>query len=405
MICRILRNLLPILLVVAGLATSCELLEGTGPVNGGGESSTPGLESKKSSVSSSAGSAFVAVTASGDWRIDITYPEGGPSGWGRMDPESGSGNKGDVRLRYEANASAESRFLTMHLVIGGSRKASVSIEQLGDGQSELSAGGFKTDVAPVKWLELPGTKAGDGRTFYSHDMQGGGYVNRSVSGTRNWSFYWDRSEYLSIWVAYPLNKTLIGSGSRTNEWGLDPLIADNAQPKLISGSYGGGWTRGHQLPTADRLNYKANVSTIYGTNMTPQDYDFNGGVWAETEGQVRKFASLADTLYVATGCVIEGSTRKTGGSSGFVINVPYAYFKALLYLSPNRSQYHKGYMAAGYYFVHDEKRENDTVLNHLVSIDELERLTGIDFFVNLPSVVGEKVAAEIEAETPITWWK
>lgn len=397
-------RILPILLFIAGLAVSCELLEGTTP--GGGKTDPEAkLVPKKTAVTSPSGKLYMSVTASGDWSIDLTYPEDGPSDWGTMFPASGSGNKGDVYMRYEENTSAASRFVTVIFSAGGKKVSSFTIEQLAPGQSELSAGGFKSPTAPVKWLELPETKADDGLTFYSHDMQGGGYVNLAVSGTRNWSFYWNPEEHLSMWVAYPLNKNLIGSGSRSDEWGLDPLISEYAQPKLITGSYGGGWTRGHQIPSADRLNYKANVSTFYGTNMTPQNYDFNAGVWARIEAQVRKFAGLADTLYVATGCVLEGSTQRTGGSSGFVIKVPYAYFKALLYLSPNRNQYHKGYMAAGYYVVHSTSVINDAVSDHLMSIDELERITGIDFFVNLPSTVGDKVAAEIEAETPISWWR
>jgi DNA/RNA endonuclease G (NUC1) len=88
-----------------------------------------------------------------------------------------------------------------------------------------------------------------------------------------------------------------------------------------------------------------------------------------------------------------------------VIKVPSAYYKALLYLSPNKSQYHKGYMAAGYYMEHSYSVIHDAISDHLMSIDALEELVGIDFFVNLPSVVGDKVAAEIEAETPISWWK
>ena len=401
------------LLALFTTAVSCELLEGTTP--GGGKTDPEAkLVPKKTAVTSPSGKLFMAVTASGDWSIELTYPEGAPSGWGTMFPSSGNGNKGDVYMRYEENESKDSRFVTIHFSAGGKKVSSVTIEQLGEGQSELSAGGFKSPTAPVKWLELPETKADDGLVFYAHDMQGGGYVNQATSGTRNWSFYWNPNEYLSMWVAYPLNKNLIGSGTRSDAWGLDPLISEYAQPKLISSSYGGGWTRGHQIPSADRLNYAANVSTFYGTNMTPQIYEFNGttaknnyldGIWARLEDKVRKYAGLSDTLYVVTGCVLEGSTQKTGGSSGFLIKVPSAYFKALLYLSPNKKQYHSGYMAAGYYIPHSSSVIFDPITDYIMSIDELETKTGIDFFVNLPAAVGASVANEIEAETPVSWWK
>ncbi len=41
-----------------------------------------------------------------------------------------------------------------------------------------------------------------------------------------------------------------------------------------------------------------------------------------------------------------------------------------------------------------------------MSVDDLEKKTGIDFFVNLPAVVGEEMAAKIESEDPskVSWW-
>ncbi len=408
---KTLSRILPVLLFCAGLAISCELLEGTAPGDDSRTSSSScKLEIKKPAVTSYSGNVFVVVTAKGDWSIELSYPPDGPSGWATMDPASGSGRKGDVRIRYDENTGAVSRYVTLHLTVG-SEHASATLEQLPEGLSEQSAGGFKSDTAPVGWLELPETKKGDHRTFYAHDMEGGGYFNKKISGTRNWSFYWDTEEFMSIWVAYPLNKNLIGSGSRTNQWGLDPLIPSSLQPNIVGGSYGGGWTRGHQIPSADRLNAAANVSTFYSTNLTPQDYNFNGvdrngygGIWARLEDKVRSYSSLSDTLYVVTGCVLEGSTRKTGGSAGIALKVPAAYFKALLYLSPNRRQYHSGYMAAGFYLPHDTGIADNNPLDYIMSIDELETKTGIDFFVNLPDAVGKSVAAAIEAEKPGTWW-
>ena len=100
-------------------------------------------------------------------------------------------------------------------------------------------------------------------------MKGGRYENESRSGTRNWSFYWDYDEHLAIWVAYPHNRNLIGSGSRSNAWGLDPLLPGSLQPQVATGSYGGGWTRGHQIPSADRLTYAANVSTFFCMSPMP----------------------------------------------------------------------------------------------------------------------------------------
>lgn len=380
-------------LAVAGLLAACQPAED--PVD-----YEATVVPRSSTVSSDDGSVFVAITAKGEWSIDLEYPADGPQDWATMDPASGTGSKGDARLRFSENTEESERKVTLALKSGGVKVNSAIVFQQGkDGTtpSELGDGAFSAG-----WLELPATKAGDGRVVLAHDMSGQKYLNKSQSGVRNWSCYWDYEEHVAIWVAYPLNKALIGSGSRTNAWGLDPLLPSNIQPDLRGGSYGGGWTRGHQLPSADRLNYSANVSTFYGTNMTPQDYDFNAGIWAKLEDKVRAYSSTSDTLYVVTGCVLEGYNLTTGNSSGFRVKVPAAYFKAVLQKSTSASIGHKGYRAAAFYLPHDSSISKGNFLDYLITVDELERRTGMDFFVNLPGVLGQAEADAIEAETP-TW--
>ena len=243
------------------------------------------------------------------------------------------------------------------------------------------------------WLELPAYTEDDAHKALIHDMQGGKYVSQSASGVRNWTGYWNAGEHVCDWVAYPLNSSLRGSGSRSNQWGLDPLLPASEQPDLTSGSYGGGWTRGHQIPSADRLNYSANVSTFYGTNMTPQNYDFNGGIWANLENQVRSYSYQADTLYVVTGCMVANSTSYSGYNSGFSVKVPTHYYKALL------SRKGSTYKAIGYYMPHSSSIATESFSNYAVTIDRLEELTGLDFFPNLKSIIGASAAEAIEATT------
>jgi len=371
--------------------------------------SSASLQPRKTELTKEAGSVVVKVTASGAWTISLEYPSGTAEEWGTMDPASGSGDKADVRFRYTANTGEDARRVTMILKPAGSLSVEVTLWQAGNPKSSepdpggQTVGGYGDDVSKAGWLEMPATVAGDGREVLTHNMDGGKYKTGDV---RNWSCYWDYDEHVSLWVAYPLNPSLIGSGSRTNAWGLDPLLPASIQPNLTNGSYGGGWTRGHQIPSADRLTYKANVSTFYGTNMTPQDYDFNSYIWADLETKVRKYASVSDTLYVVTGCVLEGSTQKSGSNSGFSVKVPAAYFKALLYKgSSTYASSTDGYLAAGYYLPHSSSIAHGNFLDYLMTVDALEEKTGIDFFPNLVSVLGKEKADKIEAATPSTFWK
>ena len=260
---------------------------------------------------------------------------------------------------------------------------------------ETAAPEKPTFTSVPKWLELPQTKEDDGLDFYSHDMVADG------KSMRSWSFDYDPEALLSHWVAYPLNKELAGRGSRTDQWGYDPLVPVEDQPSLYK-SYKGDWQRGHQLPSADRLNYDDNVKTFYFTNMTPQNGGLNEGFWADLETRVREWSNQFDTLYVVTGCSIEGSTEVALDNDGKSVTVPVGYYKALLGYSKDGSvgisSETGGYTGCAFWF--DNKPYSGGYMDQAMTITELEKKVGLDFFVNLDSAVAEKVE-----NVQDSWWK
>lgn len=394
-------------LAAAACISSCdklpELLYGTSG-SGSSDMVEETVVPRKTTLESGSGSMFVSVTASGDWTLQTEYPAD-VEPWVTLEPAQGTGSKGDIRFRYGENPGA-SRSVTLALATSGVVSATAVIKQLGRDEQQQSIGQYGYDVAPMDWLELPACKAGDGRDVLVHSMTGGKYSSKSVDGTRNWSCYWDYDEHMSLWVAYPLNKSLRGSGSRTNAWGYDALLPVSIQPNIVQGSYGGGWTRGHQLPSADRLKPEsANISTFVPTNMTPQDYDFNCGIWANLEQAVRNYSDKSDTLYVVTGCLFDNSTTTSGTKSGFAVKIPTYYFKALLYRgSQSAATGTKGYMSAGFLLPHTSNISEGNYKEYIMSIDQLEEKTGIDFFPNLVTAVGKETADAVES-TVLSWWK
>lgn len=362
---------------------------------------------RKSLIEADAGSMFVSISAVGDWTIELEYPEATTEEWASIEPAEGRGNMGNVSLSYTKNTSEEARSLKLVLKPSKGYGSSATITQEGS-NGAAGTGKYGDDTARYSWLELPATKENDGLEFFAHNMAGGRYVSEYQDGTRNYSFYWNYEEHLSLWVAYPLNKSLnSGSYYDVYPWGYDPLLPREIQPNITNSSYGGGWTRGHMLPRADRQgSYEKVASTCYPTNITPQEYDHNSGVWLRLENQVRVYASTADTLYVATGCILDGSTSYTGTSSGFRIKVPSAYFKALLYYGNNGSASATDkFMAAGYYVPHSRDVAENNHFDYIMTIKELENKTGIDFFVNLPAKVGKTKAERIESELIESFWK
>lgn len=200
---------------------------------------------------------------------------------------------------------------------------------------------------------------------------------------RNYSMLYDTDLKMAYWVAYPLCDWYIGDSGRTGEWGYDDKLATNLQPNLSGGI--NGYDRGHQIPSGDRTrSYSINAQTFYYTNMTPQiGQKMNQTIWADLEDAVRKWYSATDTLFVITGAMPTTAADKTikyaQDNDGKNIAIPKYYFKVLArkvsgqfqtvaYKLDNVSYSHRDYNVG------------------ILSVKELEELTGFTFFPDRPEI-------------------
>lgn len=348
---------------------------------------------KNQTVESPAGQIFVSVVSDGAWTIGLADENGGTDvSWASLNVDSGTGNKNNVILTYEANDGEDQRVLEI-IVDNGASWSKCSFTQLGRDQLSVPVPVPDMDLTKTGWLELPSMENED-LGYYSHsfEMKGRNY--------RNYSFGWSQKDLVALWVAYPLcsmytNKTV----SRTNEWNYDPLLGQEYSSAPFGG-YGGWYARGHQCPSADRLcSYEANAQTFYGTNIAPQLNQHNEGIWSALEGKVRNLANTSDTTYVVTGCVVKGSEETTYDSDDKPMTVPVAYYKALLRYS--KASTLSTWAAAAFYTEHKDYGDYTPFKDLAMSVDELEDILGLDLFVNLPSHIGESRAAELEAEDPV----
>lgn len=364
----------------------------------------------------------INVDAVSAWTITISYPEESETGWARVTPNRGTG-QADVVLSYGANEanSARSCILTLQCAGYATEYHFTQSGTLDGGIPGASSGAIDITpvaAAPVTWLELPETNASDGMDFAAHAM-----TTTSGIRTRNYSYYFNYKDRVSFWVAYPTNASIRGAnlsgGTRTEAWGYDPFMPA-AKQQNVSGGYkdgNNGWyARGHQIPSYHRQGLEANnAATFYGTNMTPQNNDFNGGTWANLENKISNFWTPSlekDTLFCVTGCVTKDAKYYVYDRSGNQITVPTAYFKACLRYSSIKGVGIDGYMAAGFWFDHEEwssssKSNVKYTRDWAISIEALEAKLGYKLFVNLDKRVGEAKAAEIKKQDPktIDWWK
>ena len=367
---------------------------------------------KDPSVASGKGQQFVNVKCSGDWILAMTS-EQGEVDWARLSATSGTGNKSNVILSYDVNAGEQDRSLKIYLD-NGSKSVFCELKQLGSGrhpEDDPDTGGDNgsgdngsgdngsgdADLSATGWLELPAMD-NPNLGYYAHHFKMNGKTYR------NYSFGWSQKDRVALWVAYPLCKLYTnGSAGRTNAWALDPLLGEDSAAPF--GGYAGNYARGHQLPSADRqCCYDANAQTFYGTNMTPQLNEHNEKIWADLESKVRGYANTSDTTYVVTGVIVSASSKKERDSYGQSVTIPDAYFKAVLKYS--KSSTLGAWNAAAFYLEH-RAYSGSVSKEHSMSIDELEEMTGIDFFVNLPAKIGAEQAAKLEAADPANssvWW-
>ena len=354
---------------------------------------------KNPSVGSGRGEQFVSVKCNGDWTLSLTS-DNGDVAWAELNTTSGTGNKSNVRLTYQVNDTEEKREVKI-VLSSGLKSVECSMVQSAAGQHpeddrEDDSDEDQTvniDLIKTGWLELPAMDDPD-LGYYSHSFEMNGQTYR------NYSFGWSQKDRVALWVAYPLCKFYLnGSAGRTNAWALDPLLKENSAAPF--GGYAGDYARGHQIPSADRqCCYDANAQTFYGTNMTPQLNAHNEGIWQTMESKVRTLANTSDTTYVVTGCVVEGSTKFTEDSDGKKMTVPVGYYKVLLRYS--KSSTISTWAAMAFYTEHKSYSNSTSLKSLAMSVDELEEMLGMDFFVNLPAKLGEARAAELEAEDPLT---
>jgi endonuclease G len=182
-----------------------------------------------------------------------------------------------------------------------------------------------------------------------------------------------RSGKLPLWVGYSLTSAqLTGSASRPSRFRED---RDLAGPRATDRDYRySGFSRGHLAPAADFASSDDAIrATFLLSNAVPQKQSVNSGRWAAAEAAVRRLARGADRLYVFTGVLFEGSTRTIGAGR---VAVPSHTFKVVLAVRGE----HKRMFAV---IVPNQDRVEGPLHQFAVTVDEVERRSGLDFFSQL----------------------
>ena len=185
-----------------------------------------------------------------------------------------------------------------------------------------------------------------------------------------YSVSYNKERRIPNWVSYELlaSETDGPYSRKGKNFREDPSLS---LPQAEDNDYrNSGWSRGHMAPAGDfKWSNEAMWETFYFTNCCPQDQSLNSGQWSTLEKKVREWANRFGSLIVYTGPIVLENTYGTIGYNKVV--VPDAFFKAIL----------AGEQSIA--FVMYNHNNNENMQKCAMSVDDLELLSGIDFFTEL----------------------
>ncbi len=300
--------------------------------------------------------------------------------------------------------------------------------RLGAGPMQSPTGGFRTGnasqtpdpdpdpdpdptpVGPAKfagWAELP-VEVANPDYYYAYHICPDFWVDGHLA--RNYTVCFSAEHHCPVWVAAPRHDCYEGSANRTNAYGQDPDIPSNLQ--YNSKSTGGGCNKGHMLGSAERTCTSAvNRQVFYYTNIAPQyssSFNTGGGGWNILEDWIDTKV-CADTTYLVIGTYFEKYTDRYGNSASPKkisfggrndVSCPTMFYIAALRTKSG----HTGksvlecsadeLMCAVFVRCHNSNLKGVRVSSKdMISVAELEKLTGFTYFANVPNAPKESYSA------------
>lgn len=214
--------------------------------------------------------------------------------------------------------------------------------------------------------------------------EGDFYLPKSKSNEivkhKYYSLSYSEKDEQAEWVAYELKKNQL---SHTNY--KRPYFDEDPDVETGSASWrnyrNSGYDKGHLCPAGDRrFSEEAFNETFYTSNISPQLNEFNAGIWNRLEQKTRYWASKYDGVFVVTGGVLSNDLESIGKEK---VSVPKYFYKILL--DNSRGEY----KTIAFLVPHEDSEK--PLNKFVVSIDKIEKMTGIDFFPRLPDTIENKL--------------
>ena len=210
----------------------------------------------------------------------------------------------------------------------------------------------------------------------------------------------DRGEFLigwsdtlkhPVWCAYHVVRDATHENAERPGFTKDKSVPLAPAPDAYTRS---GYDRGHMVPNyaiVTRYGQEAQKKTFRMSNIAPQSPALNRGVWRDIEHRIADlWTARYGEIWVIVGCI---SPRGCETLSGSNVDVPESYYQVILA--------QEGMDVRALAVLFDQTVGwKEWAARHIVTIDELEELTGLDFLSELPSFIQEP----LEADLPNRLW-
>ncbi len=195
---------------------------------------------------------------------------------------------------------------------------------------------------------------------------------------------YNRSRATANWVAWRLDSSWIGNAPRQDDFRPDPQLPDGWYRVTDADYSGSGYDRGHMVPSGDRTrSIPDNSSTFLMTNIVPQIAANNQGPWEEFETYCRQLAQGGNELYIISG--VEGNIGTI--AMGRIV-VPRSTWKVVIVLPNGDNDLQRVSKSTRVIAIvvpnFQPLNINAPWRQFRRSVDQVEALTGYNFFSNIP---------------------
>ena len=249
----------------------------------------------------------------------------------------------------------------------------------GDSQRGQAAGASAYDAGGVDEAESAGGLQA-GLEIPAPQKSSGEIILKRMGYTASYN----SSMRVPYWVAWHLTAAHLKGNTKRSESKFHE-DDDVPEPRAVDFDYvRSGYDRGHMCPAGDnKWSQQAMDQSFLFTNVCPQAPSLNRGDWNEMEQACRKWARQYGDLYIVCGPIFYKKRPKTIGKNK--VAVPDAFFKVVLSMKGEPK-------AIG--FIYKNADGNRPKGDYANSVDEVERITGLDFFPSLPDDVEKRVEAQ-----------